>query len=189
MADPGPDGSSAPDGLALLEEEHRRAEALLSRLERDLEAAPRPLLDEAVHELSVHSAIEIERLYPLVARSLEDGSNLAKQARLEHENLEMTMVRLLQVPLSLEEFRDELRALVAGVRDHVRFEESTLFPQLRQAAPASDLEHLAGHLRSARRLAPVRPHPHALKSALGSRLGDRVLAAFDRVRERVRQAG
>jgi len=136
--------------------------------------------------LSVHGAVEIERLYPLVSHLLEDGSNLAKQARLEHEGLEMTMVRILRVPLSLEEFREEVRGLVASVRAHVEFEETTLFPQLRRAASEAQLRDLAAHLRTAKRFAPVRPHPHALKSALGSRVGDRVLAVFDRVRERVR---
>lgn len=178
-----------PDAVDVLEADHRAVEVLLSQLEQQAEAAPKRVLDDAVRSLSIHSAIEVELLYPVVADRLEGGTDAAKQARLDHEEVEMTLLRLQSVPLSTEEFRDELARLVAEVRAHVRTEETMLFPQLRAEVDQDTLVTLGRRLDHAKRHAPTRPHPHAPKSALGAKLADRLVGAVDRLRDRSARAG
>ena len=176
------------DAVDVLEADHRAVEVLLSQLEQQAEAAPKRALDEAVRSLSMHSAIELELLYPMVADRLDGGVDAAKQARLDHQEVEMTMLRLQSVPMSTSEFREELSRFVAEVRAHVRTEETSLFPMLRATVDAGDLARLGSRLEHAKRHAPTRPHPHAPKSALGAKLADRVAGALDRLRDRGRRA-
>lgn len=178
-----------PDAVDVLEADHRAVEVFLSQLEQQAEAAPKRVLDAAVRSLSVHSAIEVELLYPVVADKLEGGTDAAKQARLDHEEVEMTLLRLQSVPLSTAEFRDELSRLVTEVRAHVRTEETTLFPQLRATVDEGTLVELGKRLEHAKRHAPTRPHPHAPKSALGAKVADRLVGAIDRLRDRSARTG
>ena len=178
-----------PDAVEVLEEDHRTVDLLLTQLERQAEAAPKRVLDDAVRALSVHSAIEVEYLYPFVAARLEGGTDLAKEARLDHEEVAMTLLRLQNVAMSVTEFREELTKLIADVRQHVRTEETMLFPSMRASVDAATLTELGGRLEHAKRHAPTRPHPHAPRSALGSRVADRLSGAIDRLRDRPRRAG
>lgn len=177
------------DAVDVLEADHREVDVLLWQLEQQAEAAPKRVLDEAVRKLSVHSAIEIELLYPFVAEHVEGGNDRAKQARLDHEEVEMSMLRLRSVPMSTEEFRGELAKLIADVRRHVGEEEAELFPALRGAADEGELTTLGQRLQHAMRHAPTRPHPHAPKSAVGAKVAGRVAGTWDRLRDALRRAG
>jgi hemerythrin superfamily protein len=177
------------DAVDVLESDHRAVEVHLWQLEQQAEAAPRRVLDDAVRSLSVHSAIEVELLYPFVADTLgEQGVDMAKKARLEHEEVEMTLLRLQTLSMSTEEFRADLSKLIADVRSHVQWEETMLFPQLRASGDADKLRALAGRLEHAKRHAPTRPHPHAPKSAAGAKVADRLAHMVDRMRDRRRRA-
>lgn len=178
-----------PDAVDVLEADHRAVEVLLSQLEKQAEAAPKRVLDDAVRLLSVHSAVEVELLYPVVADRLQGGTDAAKQARFDHEEVEMTLLRLQSVPMSTDEFRAELSHLVSEVRAHVRTEETMLFPQLRATVDERTLVELGKRLEHAKRHAPTRPHPHAPRSALGARIADRVSGTLDRLRDRAARAG
>ena len=50
---------------------------------------------------------------------------------------------------------------MAEIRQHVTEEEADLFPRLREAVPASVLAELGGKARTAKKMAPTRPHPSA----------------------------
>lgn len=178
-----------PDAVDVLESDHRSVEVLLSQLQQQGEAAPKHVLDEAVRSLSIHSAVEIELLYPLVADRLDGGTDKAKQARLDHQEVEMSMLRLQRVPMSTDEFRSELSRFIAEVRAHVQNEETSLFPLLRAGVDERTLVELGKRLEHAKRHAPTHPHPHAPKSAVGAKLADRVAGALDRLRDRARRAG
>lgn len=170
------------DGLALLEADHRRHEALLAELEQRVEGTPREVLDELVEALSVHNAVELEALYPFVARHLDGGVGLAKRARLEHDEIAHLLVRLERGPSSSEAFRTELAGLVDEVRRHVRGEEALVFPALRARITPEELGGLADRIERARRLAPTRPHPSAPRSAWGARVANRLVGPVDRLR-------
>jgi hemerythrin superfamily protein len=174
-----------PDGLAVLRADHRRVREMLERLELEAEAAPKELFDELMRELSVHSALEIELLYPLVARRLEEGRDLAKGGRLDHEEIEMTVYRLQQLPFSKQEFREELAKLIVDVRHHVGDEEAVVFPALEQQASVEELIELGRHLARARGHVPTHPHPSAPKAKVAARIANRVVGAVDRLSDRV----
>ncbi len=172
------------DGLELLGEDHRRILALLARLEEQAEAAPPRVLDELRYEMSVHSAVEIEHFYPFVSRHMDGGLDAAKQGRLDHEELDMTLYRLVEVVGTSADYRTELTKLAADTRAHLEHEDRLLFPALRQVASPQELARLGLRLEHAKRHATTYPHPSELKSAIGSRLAHRLVGAVDRVRDR-----
>lgn len=173
------------DGIVALRADHSRIRELLDRLELEAEAAPKEVFDELMRELSVHSALEIELLYPLVSRRLEGGGDLAKGGRLDHEEIEMTVYRLQKLPYSKQEFRQELAKLIVDVRHHLGEEEGLLFPALEQQASAEDLLELGRSLHKARGHAPTHPHPSAPKSKAARRVANRVTGAVDRLSDRI----
>ena len=180
------DGAEHADGLALIVAEHRHIRELLERLELEADASPDHLFDDLVESLSVHSALEIELLYPLVARHVDGGADLAKQGRLDHEEIDMTLYRLREVSLSRQELREEVAKLVVDVRHHLGEEETLLLPELERQAPPEALEELGRKLVKERGHVPTHPHPSAPKSKVGSRLAHRWLAAVDRLSDRRR---
>ncbi len=171
----------------MLEEDHRQARELLARLSGDSRRVLGEVFDELERVLAVHSAVEIEHFYPLVHKHVEGGIDFAKQGRLDHEEIDMTLYRLRHVPLGNDEFAAELAKLRRDVAEHLRDEEEKLFAPLRHALGQDGLADLARHLEVARRHAPTHPHPSAPKSALGSRLAHRVVGAVDRLSDRRRR--
>lgn len=175
-----------PDVFDILSEDHGRIRALLARLEADPGTPAPGVLDELRREMSVHSAVEIEHLYPFAAHHLDDGVDVAKQGRLDHEELDMTLYRLLEVVDTDAGFRAELTKLVADTAAHFEQEDQLVFPALRRRASAQELADLGIHIEHAKRHAPTHPHPSAPKSAMASRLAHRLVGAFDRMRDRRR---
>jgi hemerythrin superfamily protein len=174
-----------PDGIAVLRADHTKIRELLDRLELEAEAAPKEVFDDLMRELSVHSALEIEFLYPLVARNLEGGTDLAKGGRLDHEEIEMTVYRLQKLPYSKQELREELAKLIVDVRHHLGDEEGLMFPALEQQSSMEELFELGRRLEKARGHAPTHPHPSAPKAKAAARVANRVTGAVDRLSDRI----
>ena len=69
-------GSGAPDALAFLEAEHRAVEKLFTAFEKaaddDLDAKS-ALAQRACEELSIHTMLEEELLYPAAQEALPDS--------------------------------------------------------------------------------------------------------------------
>jgi len=172
------------DAVAVLKADHETLRLLADQFERQGEAAPRAVLERLAQEVARHGVAEIERLYPLVARMGPDAQNLVKKARLDHEEIALRITTLTSVPLGTHDFREEAATLVRELREHLAVEEGEIFPLLGSQTSAAELQTLGEKLQRARRRAPRSPHPHAPKSALGSRMADRLLHAAEVV-ERV----
>ena len=174
-------GERDDDVLTMLESDHRGIDLLLWELQFQAEAAPRATLERVISSLSSHMAVELEVLYPQVRSKVDGGEDLVKQARIDHEEVAMSLLRLQKVPMAIDEFRTELGHVIEHVRAHVRQEEEEMFPSLREDLSSEQLHRLGMKLARARRHAPTRPHPRSLKSALGARIADRVESLFDRI--------
>ncbi len=174
-----------PDAVAMIRQDHRRIGLLLDQLERQAEAAPRWVLDDLARQVAQHTAAELELVYPLVAGAdTRRGHDLVKQSRLDHEEVDMNLARMTSSSMTTAEFRGEALALVEGLRSHLAREEADLLPILHAALTADASTELARRLERVKRHAPRTPHAHAPKSAIGAKVTNRLLAAFDRLRPR-----
>lgn len=175
------------DAIELLQADHREIEHLFFRLEPSGALGSREIFDRLSEVLAVHSVIEKEVFYPAVRSALAGGDDLVKEALFDHEDVAMSLERLRKVTMGGDEFTIEILSLAGRVRTHVRKEEYEIFPALRKTLTEHELTVLAEKLLQAARHAPSRPHPHAPKSALGSKIAGRLIGPVDRLRDYLRQ--
>ena len=116
--------------LDQLETEHRKVEALFSKLENaESEGEQRPLVEELVAALNRHMEIEENEVYPEVANL--DGE-MEQEAGTEHE-LGREGLATLQRMIGQPGFGAAVAMLQAGISHHVEEEEGEVFPALREA--------------------------------------------------------
>jgi hemerythrin superfamily protein len=115
------------DGYAQLAEDHRAVEARFQELLRDEET---PVVRELGEQLARHLQLEDVALYPKLRRYVDGGDDLADRAVQEHAAI-ATMLAELQDSATPEHVAGLLRQLGDAVSAHVEFEESEIFPAMR----------------------------------------------------------
>lgn len=143
--------------------DHREVEDIFGRIE----ALPsgdkdrKVYADQATRELVRHSVAEEEYLCPAVRSHLVNGDTMADREIEDHARAERIMKELEGCEAGDPEFDRLVGRLMSEVRAHIADEEQSLFPQLRVVCPASTLDDLGDKVRTARMVAPTRPHPAA----------------------------
>jgi iron-sulfur cluster repair protein YtfE (RIC family) len=123
---------------SLLENQHRRAEALLKKLESGV-ADHAAVLDELANSLAAHMAIEQDIFYPAIKRVNEE---LVNESYEEHALAEVALKRLMATDPEDEEFLARVTALKELLQHHVQEEEDELFPAVQAAMDKEALEQL-----------------------------------------------
>lgn len=139
--------------LRTLSSDHHRALVLAKHLRAAGEAAAaRQALAERIlaawpEELEPHFAAEEAHLLPLYARHATPAAPEIAETWRQHVQLRM-MVDALREQLERAAIppAEALRTLGDALRDHVRYEENTLFPAVEAVLPAEQLQRLGGRL-------------------------------------------
>jgi hemerythrin superfamily protein len=130
-------GKPASDALWLLEADHRAVEKLFGAFERADTAgldAKATLVRRACEELTVHTIIEEELLYPAAHSALaDDGKKEVDKAYVEHFLVKTLIEKFSTLKPGADGFDATFRVLGENVRHHVEEEESGLFPELRKS--------------------------------------------------------
>ncbi|QNP74391.1 hemerythrin domain-containing protein [Streptomyces roseirectus] len=173
------------DVIAELTTDHREVEELFARIEAlpPGDARRRELTDAAVRELVRHSVAEEMYLYPAVRSALPDGDRVADKEIADHSGAERTMKDLESLDAGVPEFDRLVRELIAEVRAHIRDEEDTLFPRLRESTTPDDLAKLGEQVRRAKSIAPTRPHPSSPSTPPANKLLAPGAGMVDRLRD------
>jgi len=125
---------------ALLEEQHRKAEALFSKLE----SGDAGVLAELANELVAHMTIEQEIFYPAV-RSID--TDRVTESFEEHAVAELALKRLLAADQNEETFPARVSVLQELVQRHIDDEESDLFPSVEAELSNEQLETLGEQMK------------------------------------------
>ena len=97
-------------------------------------------------DLRQHFQAEEDHLFPVVAQQLQDGADLARQLRDEHDEMRARIRGLESDPATgLDE---RLRALGECLLSHIRKEEQVLFERMQEEMDADTLEAIGAKLRS-----------------------------------------
>jgi hemerythrin-like domain-containing protein len=158
------------DAIALLREEHVAILAMLDDLERvpaqvrsvtpeDLPARKR-LVTELVMAASAHEAIEEAYFWPTVQHWLEEGRALAAPALRQERSAKQVLAELDKLQAGGVRFEQLVSRLISDTREHIAYEESQVWPVVRQSMAGTELERLGKKMARARKSAPTRPHPH-----------------------------
>ncbi|HEX6312615.1 MAG TPA: hemerythrin domain-containing protein [Acidimicrobiia bacterium] len=177
------------DALALIKADHATVKDLFRRYEGLGDAAlksKRQTMERIVKELSVHAAVEEQVFYPEVERRVPGTKRLVDHGLHEHQELEENLARLQRMSADAPGFDATMRRVIGDVTDHVKEEETELFPRVRKAMSKQELLDMAGVMRTAKRAAPTRPHPHAPSTPPGNIIVGAATAVVDKARDAVR---
>ncbi|NMO19585.1 hemerythrin domain-containing protein [Pyxidicoccus fallax] len=179
------------DAIALLKADHKTVEQLFRKYEKagpNAHKLKRKLVDQMVHELSVHAVIEEQVFYPAVrARADELGDDVLRALE-EHHVVKLVLAELDGMPPEAERFDAKVHVLMENVRSHVLEEESELFPAVKKAFKPQELRTMADVLEMAKKAAPTRPHPLAPDTPPGNLVAGAVSAVMDMGRDALRTA-
>jgi hemerythrin superfamily protein len=129
----------------LLEKQHRKVEAMFSKLEDEEKLSDaKELVEELANDLAAHMTIEQELFYPAV-RTV-DGELVAESFE-EHALAEVALKRLLASD-SPEAFKARVTALKELIQHHVEEEEEELFPKVEKALDDDKLEQLGDEMET-----------------------------------------
>jgi len=124
----------------LLEQQHRKVEAIFAKLEGDdaEQGDKQELLEELADDLAGHMTIEQELFYPAVR---EIDATLVAESLEEHALAELGLRRLLAAR-GEEPFKARVTALKELIQHHVKEEEEELFPEVEKAMDSDKLDEL-----------------------------------------------
>ncbi|GHE35202.1 hemerythrin domain-containing protein [Streptomyces capitiformicae] len=173
------------DVVEELKTDHREVEELFGKIEQlpSGNAQRKEYADLVTIELVRHSVAEEAYLYPAVRKHVRDGDALADRELEDHAEAERTMKDLERCEANDPDFDRLIAQLMTQIRQHVRDEESNLFPRLSQSCSVEMLEELGEKVRMAKKTAPTRPHPAAPSKPPANKLLAPGLGLVDRMRD------
>jgi hemerythrin superfamily protein len=152
--------SDAPrDAIALLKQDHRAVEQLVSQFEDADESEQSEIAERICNMLTVHAQIEEEILYPAAKEALadeEEEAELVPEAEVEHASAKDLIAKIEGMTPDDESFKATVKVLGEYVKHHVKEEENELFPALRKTD--LDLKEIGSRLSERK---------HALMEQLG----------------------
>jgi hemerythrin superfamily protein len=187
------DDQPAIDVLTLLHEQHLEVDGLFAELERlqpqaqgggpELLDERRRLAEQVIAKLMQHANIEEEHFYPALRAATGDDA-LVSEALDQHRAAERDASAVDGISPDNLDFDPRLRALIADVREHVRVEETEIFPRIESALSLAQRQELGATLLAAMKHAPTHPHPHSPSPSTGvGKVMARGAAVADKMRD------
>ena len=150
MAKRGSKSTDRNDAIAMLMEDHKRAQKLFrefKQIDRDDPEACREIVEMACAELKLHATLEQEFFYPAVRKALaEDDEALLDEAEIEHDTINNLIERLEGLQPRDPYYGPAFTVLSEYVKHHVKAEEGELFPKVKKAK--LDLGELGARMRA-----------------------------------------
>jgi hemerythrin superfamily protein len=137
------------DGFEALQQDHREVERLFEQYHRSADDA---VAREICSELSLHTEVEEQVLYPELRTRVSDADAMAERAYDEHALVTAHIARVYEAPPP--DLRTIMSEIERDVKAHVEYEERELFPAMRAAGV--DAEELHRWVEAAKGEAPSR---------------------------------
>jgi hemerythrin-like domain-containing protein len=158
------------DALVLLKDDHKN----IRKLFRDFEAAgsdstktKAKIVEGILEELTVHTYLENECLYPAVRDLVPDVEDDVLESYEEHHVADVLCVELAAMSPDHERYDAKTTVLIENVTHHIDEEENEWFPQVREALGRKKLQEIGAQMLEMKKTAPRRPEqPSALKKAI-----------------------
>ena len=132
------------DPVAMLKRDHREVAAMLKTLADSKPGARRQATVKKLSSaLQLHMRIEEQDVYPLVAK--EVGEEEAEEANIEH-GLARDGITKMEELVSEPGFGAAVAMLTAGIKHHVKEEETEIFPELKRNLDRIELADLGDQI-------------------------------------------
>jgi hemerythrin superfamily protein len=158
------------DAIVLLKEDHKRIKKLFKDFQQAGEGAKvrkGKIVDQILEELTVHTYLENEVMYPAVRKALPDLEEEILESFEEHHVADVLCMELSTMSPDDEHFDAKTTVLIENVTHHIEEEEQDRFPKVRAGLSRKEIQALGQVMADMREKAPRRPsQPSALKKAV-----------------------
>jgi hemerythrin-like domain-containing protein len=144
---------SATDAITLLENDHRRLEDLMARVEKTGERAVKKrkaLLDEIAAALTIHETIEERVLYPALSEHPETR-DIVLEGFQEHHVADLIMKEIFDTPLEAETWGAKFKVFKENIEHHIEEEEGPMFRTARGVMTRDELDALGERMAAMKR--------------------------------------
>jgi hemerythrin superfamily protein len=158
------------DAIVMLKEDHKRVRKLFREFQQAGENATEKkgkLVEQMIEELTVHTYLENEVMYPAVRTAMPDLEDDVLESYEEHHVADVLVMELSTMSPDHERFDAKTTVLIESVSHHIEEEEGDWFPKVRAGMSRKELQELGAKMLQMREGAPRRPsQPGALKKAV-----------------------
>jgi hemerythrin superfamily protein len=158
------------DAIVVLKEDHKRIRALFKQFQAAGDGAAKSkgdLVRKMIEELTVHTYLENEIMYPEVRKLVPDLEDDILESYEEHHVADVLTSELAAMSPGDEHFTAKTTVLIENVTHHIEEEEQEWFPQVRSALGRKQLSEIGARMQELRPKAPTSPtQPSALKKAV-----------------------
>lgn len=184
------------DAIELLRADHQKVLTMLAELENEPAVpgenqlrARKELVTELVIAESQHEAVEEQYFWPMVRDSLPDGAELAQHAVDQEDAAKQVLDALDKADPAQSDFEPMLRRIIDDGREHIEYEETQVWPKVRETVDKARLEELGEKMAKAKDMAPTRPHPATPSSPGVLKTAGMAAAATDKLRDKATGRG
>jgi hemerythrin-like domain-containing protein len=137
------------DPIAILKRDHRAVAGMLKELADSKPGAQRRKVTEQVSSaLALHMQIEEQLIYPLVAQRV--GEEEEHEAETEHTLARDGVVKMNEL-VDEPGFGAAVAMVTAGIKHHVKEEETEMFPKLKDKLERDDLAKIGDEVAAAKK--------------------------------------
>jgi len=126
--------------IDLLKQQHRSLEKLVSEALQASGAERVRLLGALAEELTLHTAVEEEHLYPALQQS--GLAQAAERSTRQDERIRVLVAEILELKRSDPRLEGKVAELGDATREHLADEERSIFPALEESFSAEQLESM-----------------------------------------------
>jgi hemerythrin superfamily protein len=158
------------DAITVLKDDHKRIRKLFKDYTQTGDAATKAkgdLAGKILEELTIHTYLENEVMYPEVRRLMPELEEDILESFEEHHVADVLSAELATLEPQSEHFHAKMTVLIENVDHHIEEEEGDWFPQVRQGLSRTQLREIGARMVDLRASAPRSPaQPSALKKAV-----------------------
>jgi hemerythrin superfamily protein len=158
------------DAIVILKDDHKRIKALFRQFQQAGQGARKrkgSLVDRILEELTVHTYIENEGMYPRVRQLMPEVEDDVLESYEEHHVADVLCMELAAMSPEDERFEAKATVLIENVAHHIEEEETDWFPKVRKGLGRKQLGEIGAELLELKKKAPRSPaQPSALKKAV-----------------------
>ena len=159
----------AKDAIVLLKEDHKLMRQLFTQFQKageDARATKDRVARQIIEELTVHTYLENECMYPEVRKLLPEVEDDILESYEEHHVADLLVFELFTMDAGDERFVPKMTVLIENVKHHMQEEEDDWFPKVREGLGRKQLGEIGDRMVAMKKNAPRSPMaPKAMKKA------------------------
>jgi hemerythrin superfamily protein len=159
-----------PDAIVYLKDQHKVVKRLFKEFQgagEDATAKKGKLVEQILENLTVHTYLENEVMYPEVRKLMPDLEDDILESYEEHHVADVLCMELAGMSPDDERFDAKTSVLIENVTHHIDEEEKDWFPEVRKGIGRKQLQEIGARMAEMEPKAPRKPtEPGALDKAL-----------------------